>query len=64
MARRDFPNRSEPGRSSSRRSRDPQEPSFARRWLRRLLVWGMALTLLGAMALAVAVFVTERSLPS
>jgi penicillin-binding protein 1A len=69
MARRDSPNRSkqgrsEPERSSSRRQRDPQEPSFLRRWLRRLLIWGTALTLLGAMALAVAVFVTERSLPS
>ncbi len=64
MARRDFPRRSESGRSSSRRSRDPQEPSFVRRWLRRLLVWGGAFTLLAAMGLAVAVFVTERSLPS
>lgn len=64
MARRDLPRRSEPERSSSRRQRDPQEPSFLRRWLRRLLIWGTAITLLGAMALAVAVFVTERSLPS
>ena len=64
MARRDLPRRSEPERSSSRRQRDPQEPSFLRRWLRRLLIWGTAVTLLGAMALAVAVFVTERSLPS
>ncbi|MBX9662483.1 biosynthetic peptidoglycan transglycosylase, partial [Novosphingobium sp.] len=64
MARRDLPRRSEPERSSSRRQRDPQEPSFLRRWLRRLLIWGAAVTLLGAMALAVAVFVTERSLPS
>ncbi|WP_298190872.1 PBP1A family penicillin-binding protein [Novosphingobium sp.] len=64
MARRDFPNRSEPERSSSRRRRDPEERSFLSRWLRRLLVWGTALTLLGAMALAIAVFVTERSLPS
>jgi penicillin-binding protein 1A len=64
MARRDFPRRSEPERAPSRRERDPQEPSFVRRWLRRLLVWGTAFALLGAMALAVAVFVTERSLPS
>ena len=64
MARRDLPRRSEPERSSSRRQRDPQEPSFLRRWLRRLVIWGMAVTLLGTMALAVAVFVTERSLPS
>ncbi len=64
MARRDTPRRSDPERSSSRRSRDPQERSFIGRWLRRLLVWGAAFTLLGAISLAVAVFVTERSLPS
>ena len=64
MARRDFPRRSEPERGSSRRSQGPQEPSFIRRWLRRLFVWGTAFTLLGALALAVAVFITERSLPS
>ncbi|OYU34273.1 transglycosylase domain-containing protein [Novosphingobium sp. PASSN1] len=64
MARRDFPRRSEPERGASRRSQGPQEPSFLRRWLRRLFVWGTAFTLLGALALAVAVFITERSLPS
>ncbi len=64
MARRDSPRRSEPERSPSRRRREPEEPSFVRRWLRRILVWGAALLLLGAMSLAVAVFVTERSLPS
>ncbi len=66
MARRDFPNRSGSERSSSRRRREPEpeQQSFLRRWVRRILVWGAALTLLGAMALAVAVFVTERSLPS
>lgn len=64
MARRDIPRRSEPERSSSRRQRDPQQPSFIGRWVRRLLVWGGAFFLLAAMALAVAVFVTERSLPS
>jgi penicillin-binding protein 1A len=64
MARRDFPRRSETERAPVRRERDPQEPSFVRRWLRRLLVWGTAFALLGALSLAVAVFVTERSLPS
>ncbi|MBY0392231.1 MAG: transglycosylase domain-containing protein, partial [Novosphingobium sp.] len=64
MARRDFPNRSGSERSSSRRQRDPQESSFIARWLRRLAVWGGAVFLLAAISLAVAVFVTERSLPS
>ncbi|MBX9885649.1 MAG: penicillin-binding protein, partial [Novosphingobium sp.] len=64
MARRDLRRRSEPERSSARRRREPEQRSFLSRWLRRLMVWGTALTLLGAMALAVAVFVTERSLPS
>jgi len=64
MARRDFPRRSEPERGASRRAPSPQEPSFIRRWLRRLFVWGTAFTLLGALALAVAVFITKQSLPS
>ncbi|MEI6640471.1 MAG: PBP1A family penicillin-binding protein [Novosphingobium sp.] len=64
MARRDFPRRSDPERSPAPREREPGQTSFLGRWLRRLLVWGTALTLLAAMALAVAVFVTERSLPS
>ena len=64
MARRDFPRRSEPERNASRRSPEPQEPSFLRRWLRRLFVWGTAFALLGALALAVAVFITVQSLPS
>jgi penicillin-binding protein 1A len=64
MARRDFPRRSEPDRSPSRRDREPREPSFLGRWLRRLFVWGAGLTLLGVVALVVAVLITERSLPS
>ncbi|GEO00319.1 penicillin-binding protein [Novosphingobium sediminis] len=66
MARRDSRRRSERERSSSRREREPEPEgrSFVGRWTRRILVWGAALTLLGALALAVAVFVTERSLPS
>ena len=69
MARRDFPNRSGPGRSEPdrsppRRRRDPEERSFIGRWLRRLFVWGTGFVLLGALALVVAVFITERSLPS
>jgi len=59
-----MPRRSEPERNSGRRQRDPQESSFLGRWLRQLLVWGAAFTLLGAIVLVVAVFVTERSLPS
>ena len=64
MARRDFPRRSDPDRAPSRRDRDPREPSFLGRWLRRLIVWGAGLALLGGVALAVAVLITERSLPS
>lgn len=64
MARRDFPRRSESERAPSRRQRDPEQSSFLVRWLRRLLVWGAAFTLLGALALAVAVAITVQSLPS
>jgi penicillin-binding protein 1A len=64
MARRDLPRRTDPDRASSRRDREPRESSFLGRWLRRLLVWGTGLTLLGGIALVVAVLITERSLPS
>jgi len=69
MARRDFPNRSNQGRSEldrtpPRRGREPEERSFLGRWLRRLFVWVTSLVLLGALALVVAVVITERSLPS
>ena len=59
MARRDIPRRSEGGRSSPQ----PAQPSAFRRWIRRLFVWGIGFTLLGALALGVAVAVTVRSLP-
>ena len=60
MARRDFPNRSNQGRSEldrtpPRRGREPKERSFLGRWLRRLFVWVTSLVLLGALALVVAV---------
>lgn len=42
---------------------DKPEPSRLRRFVRRLFVWGIALALLGAMALGVAVALTARSLP-
>ena len=64
MARRDFPRRSDPRRTPPRREREPRETSFFSRWLRRLIVWGAGLVLLGGAALAVAVLITERSLPS
>ncbi len=64
MARRDFPRRSDPDRTPPRRSREPREASFLGRWLRRLVVWGTGFALLGFAALAVAVLITERSLPS
>jgi len=40
------------------------KPRKPRRWLRRLFVWGFALTLLAAMVIAVAVGLTVKSLPS
>ena len=52
----------------SRSSPDPRKPgrkpqSRLRRWTKRLLIWGIALALLGAIALGTAVYVTVRSLP-
>lgn len=60
MARTDI-RRSPPSRPSK-----PEQPAPSgwRRFLRRLFVWGFALALLGAMALAVAVGLTARTLPS
>ncbi|CAH0495091.1 transglycosylase domain-containing protein [Novosphingobium sp. CECT 9465] len=59
MARRDNPRRPDGGRSSPPAPR----PSALRRWFGRLLVWGAGFTLLGVVALVVAVAVTARSLP-
>lgn len=59
MARRDIPRRSNGGRSSSQ----PAQPSAFRRWVGRIFAWGTAFTLLGVLALVVAVAVTARSLP-
>ncbi len=64
MARRDMPRRTGSDRASSRRGREPREPSFLGRWLRRLFVWGTGLALLGGLALGIAVLITARSLPS
>lgn len=63
MARRDLPRRPEPGRSIARVDRNAGGGSFAGRWLRRIAVWGAGIVLLGGLALAIAVFITARSLP-
>ncbi|HEY0957739.1 MAG TPA: PBP1A family penicillin-binding protein [Novosphingobium sp.] len=42
----------------------PVRRSFLRRWTGRLFVWGLALTLLGAIVLGAAVFMASQSLPS
>ena len=57
MARRDLPRRSGSGA-------EPRRASFLGRLVRNLFVWSLGLTLLGGLALAGAVLVTERSLPS
>ncbi|OYZ39491.1 MAG: penicillin-binding protein, partial [Novosphingobium sp. 16-62-11] len=59
MARRDIPRPRDGGRSDPQ----PQRRSTLRRWLGRLFIWGVGFALLGAIALAVAVAVTMRSLP-
>ncbi|WP_374529969.1 transglycosylase domain-containing protein [Novosphingobium sp.] len=41
-----------------------QPPTGARKWFRRLFVWGFAIALLAAMALGVAVALAAQSLPS
>ncbi|MDD3799797.1 MAG: PBP1A family penicillin-binding protein [Novosphingobium sp.] len=56
MARRDV-------RRAPSKPEKPQ-PRPKRRWLRKLFAWGLALALLGAMALGIAVAMAERSLPS
>ena len=64
MARRDIPRRPAPGRSASSAPHEAGGGSFLVRWLRRIAVWGLGIALLGSLALAGAVFVTARSLPS
>ena len=64
MARRDIPRRPSSGRSNSGGSQESGEISFFVRWLRRIVAWGLGIALLGGLALAGAVFVTARSLPS
>ena len=54
MARKDVKGRGAP---------DRDEPSAFRRFLRRLLVWGVSLAAVGLLALGVAVGLTARSLP-
>ncbi|BEV02145.1 transglycosylase domain-containing protein [Novosphingobium olei] len=69
MARRDTPRRPNndggPERTPDRR-RAPQgrEGSFLGRMVRRLIVWGGGVALLGVIGVAVAVLITARSLPS
>ncbi|MBS1239524.1 MAG: penicillin-binding protein, partial [Proteobacteria bacterium] len=41
-----------------------KRPSRLRRWVRRILIWGGALALLGAIALGTAVYFAARNLPS
>lgn len=64
MARRDLPRRSDPDRSPSRSDGEPRERSLLHRFIRGLSIWGLGLALLGAAGLALAVLITERSLPS
>jgi penicillin-binding protein 1A len=47
-----------------RRDRATRRASGWRLWLRRTLIWGGSLALLGAFALGCAVFFAERSMPS
>ena len=60
----------QPMRRGSRRSSSPPPPPRKppphgwRLWLRRAMIWGGALALVGAIFLGVAVAVTARSLPS
>ncbi len=61
MARNDNLRRSAEPPAPPPRKGKPKRP---RRWFRRLLVWGFALTLLAALVLAVAVGLTAQSLPS
>ncbi|MFN3469353.1 MAG: transglycosylase domain-containing protein [Novosphingobium sp.] len=60
MARRDMPGRRDGGRSEPKPARGG---SALGRFLRRLIAWGVGFALLGAIALAIAVAVTVRSLP-
>jgi penicillin-binding protein 1A len=46
-----------------RRRKDPAGPTGWRLWLRRALIWGGGLAVLGAFALACAVFFAARSMP-
>lgn len=55
MARKDGKGRSAPF---------SEEPTGFRKFVRRLLVWGAALAVVGLLALAVAVGLTARSLPA
>ena len=48
----------------SRGRREPPERSGWRLWLRRALVWGGALAVLGLIALGSAVFFAARNMPS
>ena len=57
MARRDV-------RRGSGTGEEPQQPRRKRRWLRGLLMWGLALAMLGAIALGTAVAMAVQSMPS
>ncbi|ANU07133.1 transglycosylase domain-containing protein [Paraurantiacibacter namhicola] len=52
------------GSGSSAAKVDKPERGFAARWMRRLLVWGTALALLGAIALGTSVYFAAQNLPS
>ena len=49
--------------SPKRRRKEPAGPTGWRLWLRRLLIWGGGLAVLGAFALGCAVFFAARSMP-
>ena len=49
--------------SQKRRRKEPAGPTGWRLWLRRLLIWGGGLAVLGAFALGCAVFFAARSMP-
>ena len=51
-------------RSSEQPDRGKKPRGFIGRWFRRLVIWGVALGMLGAIALGAAVFSAERGLPS
>ena len=50
--------------AQSRKAPNAKQPGFFARWTRRVIIWGGALGLLGALFLGLAVLFAARSLPS